>query len=1719
MKSRHHIHRIGSWGVLILLPLVVLVAHPGPTEAQTCARFLTAEVVALDQVYFWNRMGAVQPHGMVFALKRDVVPISGFAPGPGNAQLRSDKRPRPLVLRMNVGDCLNINFYNWLSSSPVDEEQVATRDASIHVTGMQLVTRIDDDGTWVGANPKATVAPGGFKIYRLFAQREGSHLLHNGAALVGGEGDNGTISAGLFGSVNVEPPGSVWYRSQVTRQELDWASFKTSTGAILRTPGGHPIVNYNAVYPVGHKFAGKPILKILDSTTLFHSDLTAIIAGPGPDGIIPFTYPEVEVYPNRSEPFREFTIIFHDEIAAVQAFPQFNHPVLSHTLHSVQDAFAINYGTGGIGAEIFANRLGVGPMYDCTECLYEEFFLTSWAVGDPAMVVDVPANFPCTPSDIRLQKKLAEQGITTPTCVPQPGAKATKAFYPDDPSNVYHSYLNDHVKFRNLLAGSDDHHIFHLHAHQWVHTPDGDNSTYLDSQAIGQGTSFTYEITHEGSGNRNKTAGDSIFHCHFYPHFAMGMWALWRVHDVFEEGTRMSNEGRPVAAIDEDGSLFVQTRALPDAEIVQGTPIPGLVPLPGQPMPPMPQVQVGIKGGQVWIDPTGSGNPGYPFFIPGVAGHRPPQPPLDFAIDPPSGKPIDGGLPRHVIVGGKFWEEHTRLSFEKIIETADAIELKQGGERWEIEAMNFHADKLDGSQDGFISSFTPMGTPALFEVSGSDPMQGSPYADPCFGGRRTPPPRRFLQYKAANIQLDAEITKEGWHFPQQRIISLWEDVDAFRNLGKPPEPFFFRANTYDCVTFWSTNLTPRSYELDDFQVRTPTDILGQHIHLVKFDVTSSDGSANGFNYEDGTLAPEEVRERIHAINVLGGIQQPTGGRRPLIAQPHPFGPFGAEPDWLGAQTTVQRWYVDDVLNKYREDRTLRTVFTHDHFGPSTHQQVGLYAGLVVEPFGSVWLDNEWGTPLGGRDDGGPTSWQAVIEGVQEDEIFREFLFEFGDFQHAYVPNDKEPAPFNKETGRLAGEGFDDPPAAINPPGRVEQWTQLLTGKPWVYEKPALVGKCPTLDKTGTLPVPLPPCPEAISAQDPGTMVSNYRAEPIASRIYNPLTGGQAAGTAGDLSYVFSSKVTRANPRLNSQPTTYWPLTPDMQPKDPYTPLLRAYENDRVQVRILVGAHEEEHDVNIHGVRWLFEASEANSGFRGSQMMGISEHYEFEIPTFPKNPVATRGSVDFLWETGAAVDDRWNGTWGFIRAYQAHQGDLHELSNNPPGSSPPFGDPGKFNGICPKSAPVRTYDIAAVSAQEALPGGTLVYNNRTTSLLSCVTTTSGGISCTPSGKSGKLHDPTALLYVYKSDLVASGIVGGRTIYKLRAGAPIEPLVLRVSSGDCVKVTLYNYLPPTPFDLPGYNLMPNIIDRFNVNQVTPSVHVGLNPQLVAYDVTRSDGFNVGFNPTQTVPPGGFKTYTWYAGQIVYDRALNTFNGVDTEFGSSNLASSDPIKHSNKGLIGALIVEPKGASWVTDTGTRAEATVFGPAGLFREFAVLYQTDINLRYADGSPVRTTALKEDPAESGNTGLNFRTDPGWFRKGILPQTKPGVTRKLPLGDTFSNAVTAGADPQTPIFDARAGTPVRFRMFQPGGHAQAGSFAIHGHIWQEQPYTAGSTVLGNNPISEWKGVQHGHGPTNHFDALLQNGAGGAYGIIGDYMYRDYAPWRLWDGLWGIFRVTP
>ncbi len=55
-------------------------------------------------------------------------------------------------------------------------------------------------------------------------------------------------------------------------------------------------------------------------------------------------------------------------------------------------------------------------------------------------------------------------------------------------------------------------------------------------------------------------------------------------------------------------------------------------------------------------------------------------------------------------------------------------------------------------------------------------------------------------------------------------------------------------------------------------------------------------------------------------------------------------------------------------------------------------------------------------------------------------------------------------------------------------------------------------------------------------------------------------------------------------------------------------------------------------------------------------------------------------------------------------------------------------------------------------------------------------------------------------------------------------------------------------------------------FNNNLIRPSSEVGLHPQLVHYDITRSDGINVGINRKQTVSPGQSDVVAWYAGDVL-------------------------------------------------------------------------------------------------------------------------------------------------------------------------------------------------------------------------------------------------------------
>ncbi|WP_147273281.1 hypothetical protein [Paracoccus lutimaris] len=1467
-------------------------------------RVVCADIAALEQTLVYNRFGSFNPFGMIFALNRDIAPLppapqadgvvdldlteplSGAQCGAltgtetrgadsalsaGDVRLRDCKRPRPMVLRANVGDTLVVHVRNLLTpATPIRQAPDFSGDVCQRKTptadhGRESVQRelargdaalrrhaevdcdpatsqdasIDPDApNWPstrmvnfvvqGLTPLAmpgtsapdpacfgtgAVAPDADFYCRYRIEQEGTYFFASLAAPAGGEGNGGSLVHGLFGAVMAERRGARWYRSQVSSAALD---------AVWPAEGEMPD-RIRAASPdyEGVDAAGTPILNmarpLIDADAdakaaqaafadarlleLVHSDLNAIIyCDPSMTGANCTPQTEEQKHGGITTEaqygaFREFSVFFHDEL---KTFYTKNFRELGQLgqLAGVKDGFAINYGASGMGSLLLANRKGIGPADDCMECLYEEFFLTSWANGDPALL----------------------------------------EWYPDDPSNVHHSYLNDPVVFRNFHAGPKETHVFHLHAHQWFAGNDPNRGSYLDSQTVAPQQGFTYNIYHggqrgpdgkgkggwwdsQGSGNRNRTVGDSIFHCHLYPHFAQGMWALWRVHDVLEDGTRLLPDGQSHAGLSTE---FTPATLRPDRRAgsidrltglwhgeQQGTPIPALVPLPGEPLPLAPTY---AKAADLTADGTAlkpeaaTPMPGYPFYIAAEPGHRPPQAPLDIArnLGAPAansdavddrapaavsgafaaaGEWLDGGLNRHVITTGsrrafgidlpKAVLDSTKfeaLSDDKqvflmrqVIAKAFALgdlsghlttsvitRLDPYGERLERAAMGYHHNgklyrpdagagdlrlqQADGTEvagfaeGGYATTLAGTPTPApdsetasepareaVFYVNGAAPRPGAPFADPC--GRwqddpaTTPGPdpltpwletplirddrvAGFRRYEASAVQLDMIVNRAGWHDPQARINVLSFDSDRFKTgpglisplISDSEEPFFFRALSGECIEFRHTNELPKELELDDFQVRTPTDTIGQHIHLVKFDVTASDGSGNGWNYEDGTFAPDEIATRICTEKGAKDARCTT----PAYKEHRIWREKRSEhPEWF--QTTTQRWFADPILsldeNGDAIDRTMRTVFTHDHFGPSSIQQHGFYAALVIEPPARYSVDlakpaicndmkakaadtpaQNCVTPLPKAQAPHAVAWgsdlwqgtRKLIRIAAEDPYhpdYREFALSIADFALLYDPRDREdPAafaramadttgaaatrigaldgmaklycearyrlsPFNMRDVCGTAESRDPrrgsffyplPPPAwlaggahrddmhhlshyagdlLSPPGEVRALRRHLVS----YRQRAAGG-----DGTGAMarPVAAPERPESISVDHHDPYLVNYRGAPIPLRIADKdgdgvLSGNcapmamNAPGDHGDSDLVTALAKGSFQPCSRShQIAGAWG---DMAGAlhsglhgDPETPLLEAYEGERLVLRMIQGAQEVQHTFTLTG---------------------------------------------------------------------------------------------------------------------------------------------------------------------------------------------------------------------------------------------------------------------------------------------------------------------------------------------------------------------------------------------------------------------------------------------------------------------------------------------------------------------------------------------------------
>ncbi len=289
-----------------------------------------------------------------------------------------------------------------------------------------------------------------------------------------------------------------------------------------------------------------------------------------------------------------------------------------------------------------------------------------------------------------------------------------------------------------------------------------------------------------------------------------------------------------------------------------------------------------------------------------------------------------------------------------------------------------------------------------------------------------------------------------------------------------------------------------------------------------------------------------------------------------------------------------------------------------------------------------------------------------------------------------------------------------------------------------------------------------------SHDDPGVMGINYRCEPMRERLQKK----------EDPAYLFSSYMHG----------------------DPSTPVLETYPGEEMVIRLLDGAHEEQHAFNLTGMSWKKEIEDQASPDTEAQTLGISQAFNIRITKqyYPG---------DYLYYFGG-IDDAWLGLWGIIRAYEKPQKHLKPLCKGVQQILP--------LPLCHgHNATVRKYEIAAIQTD-------IVYNHHGD------------------------HDPNGLVFVPMEEVYA--VMAGKKNPK--------PLILRANAGDWIEVTLHNLIdqklpyfdyPSVPLDL----------------RHKPSKRVSLNPQFLHYDPICDSGINVGYNNReQTVGPGETKKYLWYA-----------------------------------------------------------------------------------------------------------------------------------------------------------------------------------------------------------------------------------------------------------------
>ncbi|MFT4922023.1 MAG: hypothetical protein ACI8XM_001232, partial [Haloarculaceae archaeon] len=515
--------------------------------------------------------------------------------------------------------------------------------------------------------------------------------------------------------------------------------------------------------------------------------------------------------------------------------------------------------------------------------------------------------------------------------------------------NIFRTYKSDPVKFVAVGASTEENHIHHVHNHRWKEVPRKTESSTIDSQTLGFGTSYTeYLIAAHGEAKATPTqaneqtirpeldwdtafrrggagywhggTGDVIFHCHLFPHYLEGMWSHMRIFDkerldlmpLRPADPEIAHSGTTIATDPpEPGS---DELPLNDAILPRNSPVPGFL---------EPSTEADLKPNNFRTD--------FESFIPGVQGEFPPYPPQTATAD----TPVTGRNQRGAPKPQEYPDPTANAPTETLdvpditdAEKAAGLEPDRPGAPYQDPIDNVDPDNIEGERTHKIhcvhASDIPGGESKVKEFLGVEHNHFHP-----------------LVYNDKGDYDDGAL-----------VYVHEENFDAVMNGEMNPEPLFFRAAVGEVI---KVNIENHS----EFP-------LSIHPHFVAFDPLATDNT------------PAIGRSYMQCV--------------------------------LPGETQQLRWFADEE----------GPIYFHDHtIGEAQH---GTFAGLIVEPKGSEFLDPYSGDPI-------ETGSQAIID-PGEGEPFREFALHYSDYTPLkdrdtgeYIVNNKE---HNHNTGVTSINNRNEP---------------------------------------------------------------------------------------------------------------------------------------------------------------------------------------------------------------------------------------------------------------------------------------------------------------------------------------------------------------------------------------------------------------------------------------------------------------------------------------------------------------------------------------------------------------------------------------------------------------------------------------------------------------------------------------------------------------------